>query len=166
MLRSRLIPFLLLKNSELVKTTNFKDPKYVGDPLNAVKIFNEKSADELSIIDIDASKEHRPPNYDLIKNIAAQCQMPLCYGGGIKNVEQIKKLVSLGVEKIAISSEAIKNPKFLNDASEEVGSQSIVLVLDVKKIDNKEYDIFINNGQINTNINLKEFLNHFLLMHL
>lgn len=157
MLRSRLIPFLLLKNSELVKTTNFKDPKYVGDPLNAVKIFNEKSADELSIIDIDASAQNRSPNYDLIKKIAAQCQMPLCYGGGIKNVEQVKKLVSLGVEKIAISSEAIKNPQFLNNASEEVGSQSIVMVLDVKK-NNNEYDIFINNGKINTNISLNEFL--------
>src|SRR6266704_5262043 len=107
MLRPRIIPCLLIHNKGLVKTVNFKDPKYVGDPINAVKIFNEKEVDELIVLDIDASVQNRAPNYSLIRNLAAECRMPLCYVGGVKTIEQIQSIVSLGVEKVAISSAAI-----------------------------------------------------------
>ena len=96
MLRSRIIPCLLIHNKGLVKTVNFKDPKYVGDPINAVKIFNEKEVDELMVLDIDATKENRGPNLKMIKNLADECRMPFCYGGGITTVEQAKKIISLG----------------------------------------------------------------------
>ena len=109
MLRSRVIPCLLIHKKGLVKTVNFKNPKYVGDPINAVKIFNEKEVDELIVLDIDASVENREPNFEMIKNLATECRMPFCYGGGITTVEQAKKIIELGAEKIAISSSAIKN---------------------------------------------------------
>lgn len=132
MLRPRIIPCLLIKDDGLVKTRKFSDPRYVGDPLNAVKIFNELEVDELIVLNIDATTKKLKPNEKLISKLAEECRMPLCYGGGIKTVEQIERLVSLGVEKIAISSEAIKNPKLILEASKKVGSQSVVVVLDVK----------------------------------
>lgn len=132
MLHPRIIPNLLIHKKGLVKTVNFKNPKYVGDPLNAVKIFNELEVDELIVLDIDATPKGLKPNEKLISKLAEECRMPLCYGGGVKTVEQIERLVSLGVEKIAISSEAIKNPQLIEDAANKVGSQSIVVVLDVK----------------------------------
>ena len=132
MLRPRVIPCLLIKDNGLVKTKKFSQPKYVGDPLNAVKIFNELEVDELMVLDIDATKKGLKPNEKLISKLAEECRMPLCYGGGVKTVDQFERLVSLGVEKIAISSEAIKNPKIILEASKKVGSQSVVVVLDVK----------------------------------
>lgn len=132
MLRPRIIPCLLIKDNGLVKTKKFSDSKYVGDPLNAVKIFNELEVDELIVLDIDATAKELKPNEKLISKLAEECRMPLCYGGGVKTVDQIERLVGLGVEKIAISSEAIKNPKLILEASKKVGSQSIVVVLDVK----------------------------------
>ena len=107
MLRSRIIPCLLINNKGLVKTVKFKEPKYVGDPINAVKIFNEKEVDELIVLDIDATKENRGPNLKMIKNLADECRMPLCYGGGINTVEQAVKIISLGVEKVALSYSAL-----------------------------------------------------------
>ena len=132
MLRPRVVPCLLIKDSGLVKTKNFLDPKYVGDPLNAVKIYNELEVDELLVLDIDATVKGLNPNEKLISKLAAECRMPLCYGGGVKNVEQFEKLVSLGVEKVAISSAAIENPKIIYEAAKKVGSQSVVVVLDIK----------------------------------
>src|SRR3954469_22074480 len=110
MLRPRIIPCLLVHNKGLVKTVNFKDPKYVGDPINAVRIFNEKEVDELIVLDIDASVEKREPDFTMIKNLAAECRMPLCYGGGVKTVAHAKAIINLGAEKVAISSAAIENP--------------------------------------------------------
>lgn len=132
MLRPRIIPCLLVRDKGLVKTVKFKDGKYVGDPLNAVKIFNEKEVDELMLLDIDASVEKRGPDFELIKNIAIESRMPLCYGGGVKTVEQVKTIISLGAEKVAISSAAIENPGIISDMAKVVGSQSIVVVIDVK----------------------------------
>ena len=132
MLRPRVIPCLLIKENGLVKTRKFAEPKYVGDPLNAVKIFNELEVDELLVLDIDATVKGLNPNEKLISKLAEECRMPLCYGGGVKTVEQFERLVSLGVEKIAISSEAIKNPQLIYEAAKKVGSQSVVVVLDVK----------------------------------
>jgi imidazole glycerol-phosphate synthase subunit HisF len=132
MLRPRLIPCLLIHNGGLVKTVQFGNPKYVGDPLNAVRIFNEKEVDELMVIDIDASRHGVPPNEKLIAEMAAECRMPLCYGGGVKSADMIDRLVSLGVEKIAVSSAAIENNGLITEAARRVGNQSIVVVIDVK----------------------------------
>jgi cyclase len=158
MLRPRIIPCLLIKNGGLVKTVNFGSSKYVGDPLNAVRIFNEKEVDELFIADIDATVQNREPDYGLIKNIAAECRMPLSYGGGVKSVEQIQKLVSLGVEKVAISSAAVENPALLAAAAECVGTQSIVVVMDVKKRSwGRGYEICTHNGTNSAGRNPVEF---------
>jgi cyclase len=143
----------------LVKTVAFENPKYVGDPINAVKIFNEKEVDELFVIDIDATVEDRGPDYNLIKNIAVECRMPFCYGGGITNVEQARKIISLGVEKIAISSAAIDNPELLKEIRDAVGSQSVVVVLDVKKKGIfGNYEIYTHNGKKNSKYKLKDYL--------
>ena len=114
MLQPRITPCLLVHNGGLVKTVGFTMPKYVGDPINAVKIFNEKEADELIVLDIDASVNESEPNFGMIAKLAAECRMPLCYGGGIKTVEQAKRIISLGVEKIAISSAAIDNTDIIS----------------------------------------------------
>jgi len=132
MLRPRVVPCLLIKDNGLVKTKKFLEPKYVGDPLNAVKIYNELEVDELLVLDIDATTKGLNPNEKLISKLAEECRMPLCYGGGVKTVEQFEKLVSLGVEKVAISSAAIENPQIIYEAAKKVGSQSIVVVLDIK----------------------------------
>lgn len=151
MLRPRIIPCLLIQNKGLVKTVKFKDPKYVGDPLNAVKIFNEKEVDELIVLDIDASVEGREPDYALIQKMAMECRMPFCYGGGISNADQAKKIIGLGVEKIALSSAAVLNPSLVKQIADEIGSQSVVVVLDVKKkLLGGRYEVWINNGRKNT----------------
>lgn len=151
MLRPRIIPCLLIQDGGLVKTVRFKDPKYVGDPINAVKIFNEKEADELIVLDIDASVKGVEPNYKQIANLAAECRMPLCYGGGIRTAEQAKKIISLGVEKVAISSAALNDPMLITRIAEEIGRQSVVVVLDHKhRMLSKSQDVWIHNGTRNT----------------
>ena len=147
MLRARIIPCLLVKNGGLVKTVKFEQPKYVGDPINAVRIFNEKEADELIVLDIDATVQGREPNYDMIRNLAAECRMPLCYGGGVKSVEHFKRIIGLGVEKVAISAAALDNPDLVSRAAEVVGNQSVVVVLDVKKRQfSSKYEVLTHNG--------------------
>ncbi len=133
MLKHRVIPALLLRDNGLVKTTKFASPKYVGDPINAIRIFNEKEVDELMVLDIAASKERREPNYDLIEHFAGECFMPLAYGGGVRTVEQAKRIFSSGVEKICVQSAAIENPRFLRELADCFGSQSVMVSLDVKK---------------------------------
>lgn len=154
MLRPRIIPCLLVHEKGLVKTVSFKSPKYVGDPINAVKIFNEKESDELIVLDIDASVNGVEPDYKLISDLAAECRMPLCYGGGIRTAAQAKRIISLGVEKVAISSAAVENPDLVAQIADEVGRQSVVVVIDVKKrMLSKEYDVYIHNGRKNTKRN-------------
>lgn len=143
--RPRIIPVLLIDNQDLVKTRQFKDPTYLGDPINAVKIFNIKGIDELSILDISATKNHKEPDFDLLKDIASQAFMPLSYGGGIVNIDQIKKLFKIGYEKIVINSEFVNRPDLIKQASEYAGSQSVVVSIDVKKYNGK-YKCFINDG--------------------
>ena len=157
MLRPRIIPCLLVKNKGLVKTVKFKDGKYLGDPINAVRIFNEKEADELMVIDIDATYNNSEPDYKMIENLASECRMPLCYGGGIKTLEQAQRIFSLGVEKIAVSSAAIQNPSIVSDIASKVGSQSVVVVLDVKKKMFGGYDMYTHNGKKSININPIDF---------
>jgi imidazole glycerol-phosphate synthase subunit HisF len=158
MLRCRVIPCLLVHKGGLVKTVNFDKPRYVGDPLNAVRIFNEKKVDELIVLNIDASVLFQEPDYDSISDLAGECRMPLCYGGGVKTPEQIEKIIGLGVEKVAISSAALTNPDLVAQAAERVGSQSIVVVLDIKKVGvfSKSYAIFINNGRDKMDIGIVE----------
>jgi cyclase len=133
MLQPRIIPCLLIHNGGLVKTLRFGEPKYVGDPLNAVRIFNEKEVDELIVFDIDASRQAREPDYNLIANLALECRMPLSYGGGVKTVEQFDRIIGLGVEKVAVSSVAVDDPTLISRAAARIGSQSVVAVIDVKK---------------------------------
>ena len=148
MLRPRLIVSLLLSNNALVKTINFKDPKYIGDPLNAVRIFNEKNVDELFIADIDVTREKKSPNFNLISKISQECRMPICYGGGIKNIEDIERIINSGVEKVSISSAFFENPLLVTRANKKFGSQSIVICLDVKKSKfSRKYFASINNGK-------------------
>ncbi|VAW80181.1 Similar to imidazole glycerol phosphate synthase cyclase subunit (LPS cluster) [hydrothermal vent metagenome] len=150
MLRTRIIPCLLVRNKGLVKTVKFGASKYIGDPINVVKIFNEKEADELIVLDIDATINDIPPNFVMIQKLAAECRMPLCYGGGVKTVAQAKKIISFGVEKVAISSEAIINPHLISSIANEIGSQSVVVVLDVKKSLFGKYEVFTHNGKKKT----------------
>jgi len=158
MLRPRIIPCLLVKNGGLVKTVNFANPKYVGDPINAVKIFNEKEVDEMIVLDIDATAQNRQPDYSMIKNLAAECRMPLCYGGGVKTVEQVERIISLGVEKVAISSIVVSNPQIVSHSAEVVGSQSIVVVMDVKKtMGNSNYEMWIHNASKPTGLSPVDF---------
>jgi imidazole glycerol-phosphate synthase subunit HisF len=153
MLRPRIIPCLLVQNKGLVKTVKFGDPKYVGDPINAVRIFNEKEVDELMVIDIDATAQNREPDYKMIQNLAAECRMPLCYGGGIKTVEQAQKIFSLGVEKIAISSLAVNSPEIITEIAKRVGNQSVIVVIDVKKRGLLgKYEVHTHNGSKKTGI--------------
>lgn len=147
MLRPRIIPCLLVHDDGLVKTVSFKDPKYVGDPINAVKIFNEKETDELAVFDIDATARGGEPNFKMIANLAVECRMPLCYGGGVKTVEQVKRIVGLGVEKVAISSAAVETPELISAAAQEIGGQSVVVVIDARKDSRTgEYMAWTHNG--------------------
>ena len=150
MLRPRIIPCLLIHKGGLVKTQAFKDARYVGDPINAVKIFNEKEADELMVIDIDATVNKVEPNFDLIAKLAAECQMPLCYGGGITTAHQVSRIIDMGVEKVAVSSAAIERPSLLSEMADAVGSQSVVAVADLRKKTGffaKGYEVFTHNGE-------------------
>lgn len=133
MLRSRIIPSLLIRNRGLVKTQQFRDEKYVGDPINAVKIFNEKRVDELTIFDIDASAKREGPNFDLLKSIAVESRMPLCYGGGITSAAQARRLIASGFEKVSISAAALERPELIREIADAVGTQSVVVTMDVRK---------------------------------
>ncbi len=158
MLRPRIIPCLLVHKGGLVKTVGFKNPKYVGDPINAVKIFNEKETDELIVLDIDATVNNSEPDYKLIAYLAAECRMPLCYGGGVRTSEQIIKIISLGVEKVAISATAFNHPQIVTEAAEYVGNQSVIVVIDVKKsLLGGKYEVRTHNGQKKTGKDPVEF---------
>lgn len=158
MLRSRIIPCLLVHNKGLVKTKKFKDPKYVGDPINAVKIFNEKEVDELIVLDIDASREGRGPDFKLIKDLAVECRMPFCYGGGVTTVEEAKRIINLGAEKVALSSVVFRDIQLVKKIADEVGVQSVVVVIDVKKKLLGGYEIYTLNGTKKIKQNFKDFI--------
>jgi len=150
MLRTRVIPCLLLRNAGLVKTVRFKDPTYVGDPINAVKIFNEKEVDELVFLDISATAAARGPNFSIIEDIASECFMPLGYGGGLRNIDDVKRVLSIGVEKVIINSFAVESPDFITKVADAVGSQSVVVSIDVKKTFLGGYKVFSHSGSRDT----------------
>lgn len=150
MLRPRIIPCLLVHEGGLVKTRRFADPAYVGDPVNAVRIFNEKEVDELLVVDIDATVRGAEPNYELIAQLAAECRMPLAYGGGVRSADQIGRIIQLGVEKVAVSAAAIADPALIGDAARRVGSQSVVVVADARRLEEGGYRVFTHNGTVDT----------------
>ena len=146
MIGTRIIPCLLLRDGGLVKTKRFGEARYVGDPINAVKIFNEKECHELVFLDIDATKNKRPPSFDVVERIAGECFMPLAYGGGIRDIESIRRLLSLGVEKVVINSYAAECPDFVQEASDAFGSSTIVVSIDVKRSFFGGYDVVTHGG--------------------
>ena len=144
--RQRIIPVLLVDDRDLLKTKQFKDRTYLGDPVNAVKIFNIKGVDELSILDIGATNKHKEPDFELLSDIASEAFMPLSYGGGITNIDQIRKLLAIGYEKVVINTAFIDNPELVKEAAELFGSQSIVVSIDAKKT-RHGYDVFVESGK-------------------
>jgi cyclase len=146
MLRPRVIPILLLRGKGLVKTVKFGSPKYIGDPINAIKIFNDKETDELVFLDIEASKNGRKPDFELIKSIATECFMPLAYGGGVTTMDDIARLFALGVEKVIINSASLQDCSLISEAAATFGSQSIVLSVDVKKNVLGAYQVYSHSG--------------------
>lgn len=147
MLMTRVMPCLLVGNGRLVKTIKFKNPSYVGDPVNAIKIYNEKEVDELVLLDIIATAEEREPSFDLLSNVADECFMPLTYGGGIRKLDDIKRIFNLGIEKVAINSFAAQDPNFIGEAAEIFGSQSIVVSIDVKQTIFGKYLVHTHSGK-------------------
>lgn len=133
MLRNRIIPVLLLRDGGLVKTTKFANPRYIGDPLNAIKIFNEKKVDELLVLDITASKEARGPDFDVVQQFATECFMPFCYGGGITSLEHAERLFALGVEKVSVQSATATDMNLLTQIASKFGSQAVAASIDIKK---------------------------------
>jgi cyclase len=152
MLRPRIIPTLLLKNDSLVKTSRFDKFTYVGDPANTLKIFNEFEVDELIILDIEASRSGVEPNYGLLAEIAGECFMPLCYGGGIRSIDQASRIFEIGYEKIAINTAALENPVFIQNLSKRFGAQAIVISLDVIKSRLGNYSIYNKNLKSKTTV--------------
>jgi len=158
MLRARVIPCLLLHKRGLVKTVKFKNPRYIGDPINAVRIFNEKEVDELVVLDIDATTQGREPDYSQIEDIVSEAFMPVCYGGGVSTVSQMRKLFHIGVEKISISSAAVQRPALITEAANIFGRQSIVVTLDIKRtIFKRNYQVVIKNASQKTGLNPLKF---------
>ena len=152
MLTVRVIPTLLLKNTGLIKGVKFKNHKYVGDPINAVKILNDKEVDEIIFLDVTATNSNKEPNYNLIEDIASQAFIPFGYGGGINTVEQVEKIFRLGVEKVILNTSAIKDLNLVRKASQMAGSQSIVISIDVKKNLLGKYKVYSNSGTKSTNL--------------
>tara|TARA_B110000495_G_C23040504_1_gene623765 strand:+ start:4067 stop:4813 length:747 start_codon:yes stop_codon:yes gene_type:complete len=152
------IPVLLLKGKGLYKTVKFKNPKYIGDPINSVRIFNEKEVDELVFLDIGASSKSMNPDYCLLGDIASEAFMPMAYGGGLKTIEQIRKIFSIGFEKVILNTVNYSDYELIKSSVSEFGSQSIVGCLDVKRSVFNRYDLFSTNGSIKQNLTIMEHL--------
>jgi cyclase len=157
MKRVRIIPALLIQGGGLVKSIKFKEHKYVGDPINAVRIFNEKEVDEIVVLDISATAEKRPPNIQQVREIASEAFMPLGYGGGITKLDEIRELIASGVEKVVLNSSAFVNPNLVTEGAKYVGSQSMVVSIDVKKNLWGKYKVYVQNGNKNTHLDPVDF---------
>lgn len=157
MLRPRVIPCLLLENRRLIKTVRFEKGQYVGDPINTLKIFNEKEVDEIAILDTTATVKNKTPDFDFIAELASECFMPLAYGGGIKTADAAKKILNLGVEKIIINSQAVKEPELIKKIADMAGSSSVVVSIDVKRNMFGQYQVFIEGGKKKTGLHPLEF---------
>lgn len=142
----RLIPVLLIKDNGLYKGEKFKNFKYIGDPINTSQLFSSKKVDEIFLFDIEATKSEKPINFDLISRIAKECSMPITYGGGIDNIEKVKKIIHSGAEKVSINSAFFKNPKLITEASNIFGKQSISVSIDLKKSFFGKYNVYSKSG--------------------
>jgi len=158
MIQARVIPCLLLRGNGLVKTKKFKDAVYLGDPVNAVRIFSDKEADEIVILDIDASREGREPNYELIAEMAGEAFMPVAYGGGVRNLEQIRRLIRSGVEKVVINTMATESTDTIKAAVDVFGSQAIVGAVDVRKKLFGGYSVMAKSATVDTRLNLQQHI--------
>lgn len=159
MLRSRIIPVLLIHDGGLVKSRQFGDYKYVGDPINAVKIFNEKQVDELTLLDVDATAKGVAPSLDRLRDIAVESRMPLCYGGGITSASEAAQIISIGYEKVSVSAAALMRPDLIREMAEQVGRQSVVVTLDVRREGLLGgYAIYTHNGRKKHNVKLLDFV--------
>ncbi len=145
MLQTRVIPCLLLKERALVKTVQFGSPNYIGDPINAIRTFNEKEVDELILLDIGVTPRHEGPPLELLSEVTNECFMPLCYGGGIRSLEQVQHILALGVEKVALNTIATEDPSFVEKVARNFGSQSLVVSIDARK-STKGYSVYTNGG--------------------
>jgi imidazole glycerol-phosphate synthase subunit HisF len=152
MIATRTIPCLLLRNLGPVKTVKFKDPKYLGDPINIVRIFNDKEVDELVFLDITATPEKKKPPLELLARITSECFMPLCYGGGVRDLDTMRALYGLGIEKVALNTMAVENPALVASASLEFGAQSVIVSIDVKKKLFGGYEVVTNGGRRGTGL--------------
>ena len=157
MLKTRVIPCLLLRGAGLVKTVGFKNPKYVGDPINAIRIFNDKEVDELVLLDINASAERRGPAYGVIEEVASECFMPLAYGGGIHSVEEARRILKLGVEKVIFNTAAWRTPEVVRDASREFGAQAVVASIDVRRKLFGRHEVYVENGSRPAGVEVVEY---------
>jgi imidazole glycerol-phosphate synthase subunit HisF len=157
MKRIRVIPVLLMQRGGLVKSVAFKNHQYIGDPVNAVKIFNDKEVDEIVILDIAASAEKRGPDIALVQSLTGEAFMPLAYGGGITHLDQVKKLIHAGVEKVILNSSALVNPALVSEAAKWLGSQGVVVSIDTKKNSWGRYAVYAANGSKNTGRDPVEF---------
>ena len=160
LMRPRVIPCLLLRAKGLVKTIKFRDPTYLGDPINVVRIFNDKEVDELIFLDILATVENRKPPFEYLEEIASECFMPLGYGGGVKNIEDMRRIFGLGVEKVSVNSYAVENPSFIREAADRFGSQSVVVSIDVKRNLFGRYQVFARGGRKTTGLDPVQFAVH------
>ena len=158
MLRPRIIPCLLIDGEDVVKTINFKEGTYIGDPLNTIKIFNKKKVDELILLDINASLKNKEPNYDLLSKITKESEMPFAYGGGLSNIEVVKKIARLGVEKISLNTALYKNNNFIEECVQYLGSQSVMASIDLKKTLFNNYKAYSLSGSIKNHVNINEFV--------
>jgi cyclase len=162
MRRVRIIPVLLVDHGKLVKTTKFKNPNYIGDPVNAVKIFNNKEVDEIVLLDISATNEKRDPDYIKIEEICSEAFMPFAYGGGIDSIDQVDHLFKLGIEKVVLNSILATNLELVKQISNKYGAQSIIASIDVKKNVFGKYTAYSNSGKIKISKPLKEYLKSIL----
>ena len=158
MLRHRVIPVLLVKDHGLVKTTRFENPRYVGDPINAIRIFNEKEVDELALLDIGATPGNYGPNYDLVQDVASECFMPLAYGGGIRGLDDAKRLFGLGVEKVVLRSAAAEDMRTVTQIADYAGSSSVTLSIDVKRNRLRRYQIYCPGSRLNGESDWRGFM--------
>jgi imidazole glycerol-phosphate synthase subunit HisF len=158
MVFKRIIPVLLFKNDGLVKTVKFKKPNYIGDPINAVKIFNEKEVDEIIILDIDASKNNQGPNFDLLNSLASECFMPLTYGGGINSIQHLEKIFTIGVEKASINMSLIKKSFDIKYAIESFGSSSLVASINIKRDLFNKYRIYDYSSRKKIKVSISDFI--------
>jgi cyclase len=158
MYRARVIPCLLVRDNGLVKTRKFKDAVYIGDPVNAVRIFSDKEVDEIVVLDIDASREGREPNYELIEEMAGEAFMPMAYGGGVRTIEQVRKLIRSGIEKVVINSAAVESMDVIRQAVEMFGSQAVVGAVDVRKTLFGGYRVVVKSASVEVKVSLDEHI--------